>query len=84
MPLYTYNCEACEHNFDEVLPIDDRYKPEGEPCPVCATSGTVKKGIGSPRIVAGVGDFRRKVPDVFKDRLREIKKAAGRTSTIDV
>ena len=84
MPLYSYKCEACEHEFDEVLPIDQRENPTKEACPVCATPGTVHKTLSTPRIVSGVGDFRRKVPDFFKDRLREIKKKAGRTSTIDV
>jgi putative FmdB family regulatory protein len=84
MPLYAYGCEKCDHEFDEVMPIDNRDLPLGQSCPSCGETGGVQRKLSSPRIVSGVGDFRRNVPDVFKDRLREIKKAAGRTSTIDV
>lgn len=84
MPLYDYGCNKCGHDFDDVKKIDERDQPLGEPCPSCGETGGVQRKLVSARIVSGVGDFRRKVPDVFKDRLREIKKAAGKTSTIDV
>lgn len=84
MPLYAYQCEECGHDFSDVKKIADRDVPLGEPCPSCGTEGKVTKLLGSPRIVSGVGDFRRKVPDVFKDRLREIKKQSGKGNTIDV
>ena len=84
MPLYEYRCEHCGHEFSDVLKVDDRNKPLDAPCPSCKAAGGVEKVVSSARIVAGVGDFRKGVPDVFKDRLREIKKSAGRASTIDV
>jgi len=84
MPLYSYGCENCGHEFDDVKSINDRDQPLGEPCPECGDTGGVQRKLSSARIVSGVGDFRAKVPDVFKDRLREIKKKAGRMSTIDV
>lgn len=83
MPLYNYKCE-CGHEFDEVLKISERKLPTEQECPACGKLGTVEMQISTPRIVSGVGDFRAKVPDVFKDRLREIKKASGRGTTIDV
>jgi putative FmdB family regulatory protein len=83
VPLYGYICE-CGHEFSDVLKVSDRNKPKEEPCPSCGTVGKVVMQLSAPLIVAGVGDFRKGVPDVFKDRLREIKKSAGRTSTIDV
>lgn len=83
MPLYEYHCEACDYEFSDVLPIAERDAPTNEACPRCLRDH-VKRGIASARIVAGVGDFRSKLPDVFKDRLREIKKQAGSRSTIDV
>lgn len=84
MPLYEYQCKHCDHGFSDVLKVDDRNAPLDAPCPACHAAGGVERVLSSARIVAGVGDFRKGVPDVFKDRLREIKKAAGRTSTIDV
>jgi putative FmdB family regulatory protein len=83
MPLYEYLCGQCGHEFSDVLKISERDNPTEEPCP-CCEGHYVQKVVSTPRIVAGVGDFRSKVPDVFKDRLREIKKTAGRKSTIDI
>ena len=84
MPLYEYQCTHCDHTFSDVLKVDDRNKPLDAPCPSCKAAGGVEKLVTTARIVAGVGDFRAKVPEVFKDRLREIKKTAGRTRNIDV
>lgn len=84
MPLYNYLCHNCEKDFDDVKKIDARDQPLSEPCPSCGHSGSVVRTVSNARIVSGVGDFRAKVPDFFKDRLREIKKTAGRKSTIDV
>jgi len=84
MPLYEYRCRHCEHEFSDVLKVDDRDKPLNEPCPSCEAAGGVERLVSSCRIVAGVGDFRARVPDVFKDRLREIKSQSGRGCTIDV
>ena len=84
MPLYAYGCEKCGYEFDDVKRIEDRDQPLGDPCPDCGETGGVQRKLTTAKLVSGVGDFRRKVPDVFKDRLREIKKSAGRTSTIDV
>lgn len=84
MPLYSFKCEACGEEFDDVRTIDDRNKPLEEACPNCGESGRIQRQLSSARIVSGVGDFRRKVPDVFKDRLREIKKMSGKDNKIDV
>jgi putative FmdB family regulatory protein len=84
MPLYEYKCKHCEHEFSDVLKINDRDAPVNAPCPSCKSAMGIERLVSTCRIVAGVGDFRKGVPDVFKDRLREIKKTAGRTSTIDV
>lgn len=84
MPLYGYECQSCGNEFVEMRTISERNAPENEPCPVCSEVGQVKKQLSNARIVAGVGDFRAKVPDVFKDRLREIKKMSGKDNKIDV
>lgn len=84
MPLYEYHCKECDHEFTDVLKISERDKPVGEPCPSCGKTDCIEKIVSTARIVAGVGDFRARVPDVFKDRLREIKKQSGRGCTIDV
>lgn len=84
MPLYGYKCGACEHEFTDVMKVDDRKKPCEENCPECGTKGQVNMMIGSPRIVSGVGDFRAKTSSNFRDRLKEIHKQSGKHSTMEV
>jgi len=52
MPTYTYECEACEIEFDELVPL--KFYQDPQPCPECETMskrilghrfpGTVFKG----------------------------------------
>lgn len=85
MPLYEYKCSECEHIFDRILKMDDRDIPNQEPCPDCKKEGTVDRHITTaPLLAYGPIDFRKKVPDGFKDVLRDIKKTYGHLSTIDV
>lgn len=34
MPVYEYRCDACEHRFEEFLPISTKPTP---PCPKCGS-----------------------------------------------
>ena len=45
MPLYEYQCEACEHRFERIQKYSD---PPIEVCPSCG--GHVKKLLSSPAI----------------------------------
>lgn len=81
MPTYDYQCSECGHSFEKRQKISDRYKPTEEPCEQC--SGVVKMKVGFPIIVSGVKG-PNSAPDGFKDVLREIKKGAGKETTIDV
>ena len=83
MPIYDYRCNGCGHTFDRALRMAECDTPTKEECPECLTEQVVQV-IGAPRIVAGVGGLISKTDSGFRDRLREIKKRAGRTSTIDV
>jgi hypothetical protein len=44
----------------------------------------VVKELSTPKIVTGVGSLHSKVPDGFKDRLKQIKKTSGRGENIKV
>ena len=83
MPIYSYKCK-CGDEFDALYKIADRNTPNTQSCSKCGVTGDIEIQISNVKIVAGVGDFRKKVPDFFKDRLREIKKVSGRGNTIDV
>ena len=84
MPLYTYHCKECEHDFTDMQRIDNRDIPCEAPCPACGASEAVHRTITGMTISAGVGDFRKNVPAWMKDRLKEIKKTSGKHCTIDV
>ena len=45
MPLYEYQCEACEQRFEKIQKFSD---PPIETCPKCG--GRVKKLLSSPAI----------------------------------
>jgi len=42
------------------------------------------KVLSTPTIVTGVGTLHSKVPDGFKDKMKQIKKTSGRGNTIKV
>jgi len=41
MPNYGFICEKCDHQFDEILKIEERELPLSKPCPKCKK----KKGV---------------------------------------
>lgn len=85
MPIYQFKCKNCETEFAVFNKIVDRDKPTTEECPFCEHSDCIDRVMTAPMTVSGVGEqIRSRTPDVFKDRLREIKKTAGRGCTIDV
>ncbi len=45
MPLYEYQCDACEHRFEKIQKYTD---PAPDACPKCG--GTVRKLASSPAI----------------------------------
>lgn len=45
MPLYEYQCDACEHRFEKIQKFSD---PHVDVCPKCG--GVVKKLVSSPAI----------------------------------
>lgn len=83
MPTYSYKCGDCGHSFDAFKKIADREEPET--CPNCHKTDTAKRILTAAKIVSGVvNNINTKVPEAFKDKLREVKKASGKSSTIDV
>ena len=76
MPLYSYYCKACEHEFNEWSAMDDRKLPESEPCPECkamkVTQDLSHSSIGDPMKLGIIRPER-----AFTERMKEIKKNAG-------
>lgn len=67
MPKYNYKCEDCEHEFFDLLKIEDRNKPTEEPCPNCGKEGTVYKCVASPLICDSYRIGVTKAPKDFRE-----------------
>ena len=46
MPWYDYTCDSCDHEFTEVLRMDDRKIPIENGCPECGAS-SVRQLLGN-------------------------------------
>ena len=76
MPNYSYSCSADGCDFKVVdlnLPIAGRTYPTTQPCPKCKSENTIVKDITAPGVSDSVNRGGLKVPDTFKDILRNIK-----------
>ena len=67
MPLYDFECEKCNHYYEEFHTIADMDIPLSKPCPVCKETGNVIRIVGS----AGIGDSARL--ESTKGRLKPTK-----------
>ena len=74
MPTYTFKNKTTGVEWDKEMRISelDDYVKEND-CSIV---------VSAPRIISGHGEGRLKTTDAFNDRLKEIKKTAGRRSTI--
>jgi putative FmdB family regulatory protein len=51
MPLYDFECEKCNHFYEEFHIIAEMDKPLNKPCPSCKKKGGIIRIVGSGRIV---------------------------------
>ena len=74
MPTYKFKNKTTGVEWDKEMKISelDDYVKEND-CSIV---------VQVPQIISGHGDIRLKTTDSFNDRLKEIKKTAGRRSTI--
>ena len=82
MPRYNYECESCGNKFEEVYRIDDRHIPENNVCKQCGKK-EIKIRITSPNLVSPLRiDGLRKPDTRFIEKMRSIKKNAGKNNSI--
>ena len=73
MPLYSYKCNHCSHEFETVLKIAEMHQPSQEPCPSCGLTGHVIKTIlGAPSLGDSVRLGIRKPDQGFKEVMQKI------------
>jgi len=76
MPVYCYECQGCGHTFDVVLPIDQRMEPMQDPCPKCEKDTQINRLMQEALIARNhIRNPLKKMPEDFKERMRNIKKA---------
>jgi len=77
MPLYDYECQLCEHSFEEFRTIAEMDIPLENPCPDCK-KGEVKRIIGSTRLsdptLLESSKGRVKPTSEFREVMTRIKK----------
>jgi len=74
MPTYTFKSNKTGKEWDDTMSytkLDDYYKEHD-----------CQQVIGIPQQIISHGEIKLKTDDGFNDRLKEIKKTAGRNSTI--
>ena len=51
MPLYDFECEKCNHSFEQFLTIAEMDKPLKESCPSCKKKGNIIRIVGAGGMV---------------------------------
>jgi putative FmdB family regulatory protein len=78
MPIYTYQCDACEYAWEDLIPYEKILVATQEPCPKCQER-KVSRIIEMPPINYSGKSIGARTPDGFKDVLTKVKNYAGKT-----
>jgi putative FmdB family regulatory protein len=82
MPLYEYRCRNCNHEFEQVVSISNRYGPTEAVCTKCNLP-EVELVISTPAVISPFALDGLKKPSIeFKQRMAEIKQNVGNSSTV--
>jgi putative FmdB family regulatory protein len=77
MPTYSYRCQACQHLFEDFLPIKKRKIPETKPCPECGEKRIIQAIIYAPNITIDGSVDIHKATGGFKDAMQKVCEAPG-------
>ena len=83
--IYEYTCHKCNAVWEENMPMEDRDKPVGQPCPMKDCDGEIARGITAPGLnySGAVGNIKR-AGEGWNDILKGIHKASDpKRSTIN-
>ena len=76
MPTYTLRKLSSNEVWTVNIPYDELKQ--------ILEDDDIVKELSTPKIVTGVGSLHSKVPDGFKDKLKQIKKGSVKGDTIKV
>ena len=75
MPLYDFQCKACNHAFEKQLKIAEMDNPLAEPCPECKKEGEMQRLIGGTvGFMDPVALGLKKPSEAWTDWLKVLKK----------
>jgi len=81
MPIYTFQCQKCGHEFEEQLLISDIDEPLNKPCPECKKRKSLKRviSVDPARIIFDSSRLMgiSKPQAAFRSRMKDIHKGAG-------
>ena len=82
---YTYRCDACDHQWEDRLPMSDRDVPTTQPCVHCDCIDAVKRIIDfAPRIsYDGAKTILQRAGSGWNDVLNKVKKGSGRHANME-
>lgn len=74
MPLYSYACTECGHEWEELLTIEHMDDPLQYPCPKCKCDEIIRV-VGAPLISSqfGMRAAKKRLPADFKARMNQIR-----------
>ena len=76
MPWYDYTCDSCDHEFTEVLRMDDRKIPIENGCPECGAS-SVRQLLGNVMMGDSVVLGINKPDAAYNEVISKINEASG-------
>lgn len=80
MPNYDFTCQSCNHEFSEIVPIDNRDDPLT--CPKCGKK-KCKRGVSAVKVsYSGFKSMYSRTSNGWNDVLKKIKKGSGSGNTI--
>lgn len=83
MPNYDYRCGACDHRFEDFLPMKNRKKPCKAPCPACGEMKVEQTIVSAPVLIDPVRLGIRRPDGGFKEVISKIKAAHPRSKMKD-
>lgn len=74
MPIYEYACSECGQKVDRFFTMQKKPAVLQETCSACGSADCMNSIISAPAISYSGAGGSSKIPSIFKDRLRQIKK----------
>ena len=78
MPTYEYRCSACQHTFEQFLPLSKRKAPTKKACPSCKLKKVSQVVLSVPATAIDTSHrIDGKATGQFKDIMQKAMNAPG-------